>query len=529
MAKIGAPGRSGPSRRDVLRGLGAAVAAGAVPGRSAMAGEGAKPGRTGGAAYRTASEWMRALAEKRVSAAELADLAIARIEALDGKINAVVVRDFERARAAAKAADAARARGERRPLLGLPMTVKEQFNVAGLPTTWGFPRFKDWRPNFDALAVQRLKSAGAVILGKTNVPFMLGDWQSYNAIYGTTNNPWNLARTPGGSSGGAAAALAAGFVPLELGSDIGGSLRCPAHFCGIFAHKPSLDLVPQRGAGFPETPPVPVRGDMAVIGPMARSAADLALELGVLAGPDPLWDGIGYKLALPPPRHDKLADFRVLLIDAHPLCPTAAGVKAALDGLGERLAQHGCAVARTNPKMPDLARTTRNYLELLAASGSAALSPEERLRIEAAAAALSPDDLSPTAARLRGSTMTHTAWVRTSRIRAGLRARWQSLFQDVDVVLCPPMPTPAFPHDHSSKWTRKLDIDGKKVPYGDQIAWSAVATLIGLPATVAPIGHSENGLPIGVQIIGGYLEDRTTIAFAGHLEQSFGGFTPPPI
>ena len=179
------------------------------------------------------------------------------------------------------------------------MTVKEQFNVAGLPTTWGYREIQDWQPEADALAVQRLKAAGAIILGKTNVPVDLGDWQSYNEVFGTTNNPWDLTRTPGGSSGGAAAALAAGFVPLELGSDIGGSLRCPAHFCGVFSHKPSLDLIPRRGAGPPQTPDIPVRGDLAVIGPMARSAADLALELGVLAGPDELADGIGYKLALP--------------------------------------------------------------------------------------------------------------------------------------------------------------------------------------------------------------------------------------
>jgi amidase len=179
----------------------------------------------------------------------LVDGTIARIEAVDPKINAVVLRDFDRARAAADAADAALARGEQLPLLGLPMTVKEQFNIAGLPTTWGDPKFKGWQPEADALVVQRLRSAGAVILGKTNVPIRLGDWQSYNEIYGTTNNPWNLDRTPGGSSGGDAAALAAGFVPLEFGSDIGGSLRAPAHFCGVFSHKPSLDLVPQRGSG----------------------------------------------------------------------------------------------------------------------------------------------------------------------------------------------------------------------------------------------------------------------------------------
>jgi amidase len=387
-----------PTRRSLLTAAAVAAAGSVVPALGATA-----PADTAGLAYRTAGDLTQALANREISARELCDTAIARIEALDPKINAVVVRDFERARAAADAADAALARGERRPLLGLPMTVKEQFNIAGLPTTWGHLKFKDWRPEADVLVVQRLKAAGAIILGKTNVPVDLADWQSYNEVYGNTNNPWDPTRSPGGSSGGAAAALAAGFVPLELGSDIGGSLRCPAHFCGVFSHKPSLDLVPQRGAGPPQTPAIPVRVDLAVNGPMARSAADLALELAVVAGPDELMDGIAYKLALPPPRHEKLADFRVLVIDRHPLCPTAASISAALDGLTDRLAKLGCNVLRTSPKMPDLARTTRNYVELLAAVFSADTPPEERLRTEAAAQALSPDDLSLMAAFLRGT------------------------------------------------------------------------------------------------------------------------------
>ena len=310
---------------------------------------------------------IQALAARQISARELLDASLKRIEALDPKTNAVVVRDFDRARIAADAADAALGRGERRPLLGLPMTVKEQFNVAGLPTTWGYPQFRDWRPDVDALAVQRLKTAGAIIIGKTNIPVGLMDWQSFNEVYGTTNNPWDFARTPGGSSGGSAVALAAGFVSLELGSDIGGSLRAPAHFCGVFSHKPSLDLIPQRGSGYPATPAIPVRGDLSVIGPMARSASDLALELEVLAGPDELWDGIGYKLTLPPARHETLADFRVLVIDTHPLCPTASSVTAALEQLIEKLVKLGCTVGRTNSNTPDLARTTRVYRELLSA------------------------------------------------------------------------------------------------------------------------------------------------------------------
>lgn len=512
-----------PTRRSLLTVAGVTAVAGALPPHPGSSVEAVRE-----PAYRTAAELLKALADRQLSSRELVDAEIGRIEALDPKINAIVVRDFDRARAAADMADAALARGERRPLLGLPMTVKEQFNVAGLPTTWGFPKFKGWQPEVDALVIQRLKAAGAIILGKTNVSIRLADWQSYNAVYGTTNNPWDLSRSPGGSSGGSAAALAAGYVPLEFGSDIGGSLRAPAHFCGVFSHKPSLDLVPQRGAGPPQTPEIPVRGDLAVIGPMARSAADLSLELSAVAGPDEWADGIGYKLALPPPRHERLAEFRVLVIDAHPLCPSSAAVVGAVNGLAERLTKLGVQVVRKSEKLPDLALTSRIYRELLSAFFSADLPPEARERVEAAAKALRPDDQSLSACGLRGLTISHPEWVRKSRIRAGLRARWQALFQDVDVVLCPPMPTVAFPQDHSPQFFRQLDIDGEKVPYNDQSVWAGLATLNGFPATTMPVDHSAEGLPIGVQIVGGYLDDRTTLAFAGLIEHEFGGFTPPP-
>jgi amidase len=262
---------------------------------------------------------------------------------------------------------------------------------------------------------------------------------------------------------------------------------------------------------------------------MARTAADLALELAVVAGPDELAEGVGYKLALPAPRHEKLADFRVLVIDAHPLCPTAASIRTALDELAEGLAKLGCQLLRTSPKLPDLAETSRIYRQLLSAFFAADLPPQARERVEAAARALSSDDQSLAACGLRGLTMSHAEWIRASRIRGGLRLRWLTLFRDVDVVLCPPMPTPAFPHDHSPQFARQVDIDSTKVPYNDQSVWAGIATLNGLPATTMPIGHSDDGLPIGVQIVGGYLEDRTTIAFAGLLEREFGGFRPPPI
>ena len=506
-----------PSRRAFMAAAGAVAIGAVIPARAAAGND-----------YRTAGELMKVLADRQVSSRELVDAAIARIEAIDPKINAVVVRDFDRAREAAAAADVALAKGDSQPLLGLPITVKENFNVVGLPTSIGDPKFKDRRPQADTLAVERLKAAGAVILGKTNLPLAARDWQSYNEVYGTTNNPWDLSRTPGGSSGGSAAALAAGYVSLELGADIGGSLRCPAHFCGVFSHKTSLDLIPYRGSG-PLPMPIPLRGDLAVIGPMARSAADLALELSVLASPDPLTEGVGYKLVLPPPRHARLTDFRVLVLDKHPLCPTAASVTGALNGLSEKLEKLGCRISRDHPKLPDLAQTARTYRQLLAASYLADLPSETIEQMNARAKTLSPDDQSYSAAVVRGLTISHADWIRQSRARVGLRARWLDLFQDIDVVLCPPMPTIAFPHDHSPQFGRQLDIDGVNVPYNDQSIWAGIAILVGLPATTMPIGKSPEGLPIGVQIIGGYLEDRSTIAFAELIEGEFGGFTPPPL
>ena len=248
-----------PTRRSFVTTAGAAIAAKAVLGGIPALGQttGFTGAKSGGLSYRSAAELRTMLDARRVSAVELFNASVARIEAYDPQINAVVVRDFERARAAATAADAALSRGERRQFVGIPITVKESFNVGDLPTTWGLPIGRDWRPTEDAVAVARLKAAGAVVLGKTNISTALGDWQSFNAVYGSTNNPWDLTRTPGGSSGGSAAALAAGYVPLELGSDIGGSLRVPAHCCGVFSHKPSSDLVPQRGHAPPRSRSLP--------------------------------------------------------------------------------------------------------------------------------------------------------------------------------------------------------------------------------------------------------------------------------
>jgi amidase len=479
-------------------------------------------------AYRSAAELGQSLAKKEVSALELTDQFIARIEALDGDLNAVPVRDFARARDAAREADAALARGERRSLRGVPITVKESYNVAGLPTTWGIPAARDFVSEEDALAVARLKSAGVVILGKTNVPFVLGDWQSYNDIHGATNNPWDKTRTPGGSSGGSSAALAAGFGPLSLGSDIGGSLRVPAHFCGVCAHKPTHGIVPSRGHVPPGVPALPAGVDLAVIGPMARLVDDLILALDLIAGPDEAAEGRGYRLNLPPARRERLADFRVLFIAQHPFLPTSPEVAASLERVTTQLAAAGVDVKRETPLLPDLAESARLYVKLLNAVISARLPEERHQQIRAAVEKIPASDQSLVTELARGAVMSHREWLMADSARQGLRQRWRALFRDFDVVICPPAATPAFRHDPSTpQEARKVTIGGKDFPYLHLLVWAELATTCGLPATVIPVGVAD-GLPIGVQIIGPEFEDRTPLTFARLVEREFGGFTPPP-
>lgn len=478
--------------------------------------------------FATATEMSEALKGRQVSAVELAQDAIAQIEKHDGRVNAVCVRDFERGLEAAKQADTALARGETRPLLGIPMTVKESFNVAGLPTTWGFPAQKDFIAAEDALAITRVKDAGGVILGKTNVPIGLGDWQSYNDIYGTTGNPFDLGRTPGGSSGGSSAALAAGYGALSLGSDIGGSLRVPGHYCGIYAHKPTLYLAASRGHVAPPFPPLPPVRDLSVIGPMARCAADLALTLDVIAGPDPWHEGVGYRLALPPARHTSLKDFRILVLDTHPLIGTAASVRGAVDALAANLTNAGAAVSRTSPLLPDLTDGARLYMRMLIALLEASAPADAYAATQERAAKLDPTDTSLAAERLRGAVLTHRDWLAADTGRNRLRAQWRALFTEFDTVICPVMPTPAYPHDHEPNQNKRvIDIDGTAYPYVDQLIWPGIATLPGLPATAIPVAMSPEGLPIGLQIVGPWLEDRTPLKLAELIEQAFGGFVAP--
>ena len=470
--------------------------------------------------FRTAGDLIAAMRAGAVTSVELTDEAIERIERDDQVINAICVPDFDRARAAAQQADRARARGADRPLLGVPVTVKESYNIAGLPTTWRMPPHRDYRPAEDALQVSRLKAAGAVVLGKTNVPLGLQDIQTFNEIYGTTVNPWDHARTPGGSSGGSAAALACGFGALSIGSDLAGSLRTPAHFCGVHAHKPTLGLVAHRGMVAPAEPALPADLDLAVVGPMARGARDLTLLLDVMAGPDPLTLGVAHRLALPPARHQRLGDFRVLVLDEHPLIATGSAVRAGVHRVAAALADGGAHVAWHSPLLPDLTEAATLYMRLLV-SGAVARFPTDP-------SAKAGADQSLDAVRRHAMGFSHHDWMRADHRREVHRHGWRQLFAEFDVVVSPVTPTPAFPHDHHpDPLARRIDIDGAGYPYFDQLVWAGLATMPGLPATAVPAGRSPDGLPVGVQLIGPMAEDRTPLRLAELLEPELATGTWP--
>lgn len=473
-------------------------------------------------AFRSATELARMIRDREIGARELTEHYIARIERLDGALNAVVVRDFDRARAAARDADARLARGDAvGPLHGVPMTIKESYDVAGLPTTWGIPPFADNVASADAEVVRRLKRAGVVLMGKTNVPLALGDFQSFNDIYGVTRNPWDLGRTPGGSSGGSSAALAAGLTALECGSDIGGSIRNPAHYCGVYGHKPTWGIVPPQGHGLPGMLAAP---DLAVVGPLARSAGDLQLTLDVLAGPEPL-DAPGWRLALPPAKVDGL---RVAVWPTDPYCPVDTAVADRVVRVGETLARLGATVSDTARPAFDVEHACVVYLSLLWAILAAGESDETRARFAARAAQTERHDRSHGAVSARGAIASHREWLYWHNERERLRYAWRAFFDEWDVLLCPQSATPAFPHDHGPYDDRHIEVNGASQPYFRQLFWAGLVTASYLPSTVFPTGLSDDGLPIGVQAVGAEYHDRTTIALAARLADALGGFQPPP-
>ncbi|WP_294263501.1 amidase family protein [uncultured Sphingomonas sp.] len=430
---------------------------------------------------RSALATAAAIRAGETSARAETEAAIARIEAGDGAINAVVVRDFDRARAAADAIDARAATADAMPLLGVPMTVKEAFDVEGLPTHWGFAQHAGNVATSDAEAVRRLKAAGAIILGKTNIPKGLGDWQSVNSIHGRTNHPLDPARTPGGSSGGSAASLAAGYVPIEMGSDIGGSIRVPAHFCGVWGLKPTWAAISSLGHRYPKTDGAETV--LGVVGPLARSGEDLAVMLDLLS-----------TLPLPHPRPAR----RVLALTQHPATRTAAACVAAVERAADALGKAGVEVIRDHPALPNLARQHEAYGKML----------------NVVFARSQPD--------LHNTMPTLLAWLSWLDAQARSTRAWGALFDEVDAVIAPPAATLAFPHDSRPLAERTLDIDGVENPYDAHLAWAGLATYPGLPACVVPVGTFD-GLPGGVQVMTAASRDHDAIAIAQLIDTQLQG------
>jgi amidase len=476
-------------------------------------------------AFASATELVAALKNKEISSLELTDLYIERIGKFDGEINAVVVHDFERAREAAVRADTAMAnKSNLGPLHGLPMTIKEAYDIEGLPTTWGVPELRDNIATRDADTVKHLKNAGAHFIGKTNVPFNLADFQSFNEIYGTTNNPWDLTRTPGGSSGGSSAALAAGLTGLEAGSDIGGSIRNPAHFCGVYGHKPTWGVVSDLG----HAPPGAVApADIAVVGPLARSAEDLALSMSIVAGAREL-DRPGWQLNLPAPVKTDLREYRVAIWPTDELAPVSQEVADRVQTLGDKLANLGATVSDKARPDIDLATSFETYNSLLWGVMAAGMSEEEKAMNREIRANSSGNEDDVAAKLAHFSVQEHGEWALHNDQRHHLRRAWAQFFEDWDILLCPIMPTTAFPHDQGDYLSRTLSVDNEEQDYFQQVFWAGTITVAHLPSTVFPTGPGKDGLPIGLQAVGSEYQDYTTIEFSRLMAREFGGFVAPP-
>lgn len=439
-----------------------------------------------------------------VSSRELTEMALDRIDEVNPTVNAVVELRAEEALQEAAAVDDTTVHSGLGPLHGVPMTVKEAFNVTGMHTTWGNPYLKEYVAEWDATVVRRLRKAGAVIVGKTNVPFMLGDFgQTANELYGVTNNPWDPTRSPGGSSGGAAAAVAAGMSFLEYGSDLAGSIRIPAGFCGVYGLKPSVGLVP--GTGFqPPGPPAP-QSEMAYmssLGPLARTVRDLRAALEATAGPEPP-AGSAYTWRLPPPRHSTLREHRIGLVLDHEAAPVSSEVGSVLSDTADAMATAGATVIEGWPKDTNPTEDFESFgfhVGLFLAYNEPGESP-----------------------------FTVPEYFDHERRRMSARAAWERCFEDIDVFLCPTNFTPAFPHDGRPFEDRTVETTEGPLPYEVQPFWISHASLAGLPAVAAPVGNTPSGLPVGAQMIGPPYEDDTVLTCAELVADVVGGFERPPI
>lgn len=467
---------------------------------------------------------LAALKHKTISSRELLTGFLTQADAFNDKVNALITFDRDQAYAAADQADILTASGNRLgPVHGLPMTIKDTFETKGLRTTAGAAEFQMHIPKHDALAVARLKKAGAIVFAKTNLPAYASDIQSFNPLFGTANNPYDLTKTTGGSSGGAAAALATGMTPLELGSDLAGSIRVPAAFCGVFGHKPSFGVVPLRGH-IPGPPGMLSVPDLAVAGPMARSARDLKLAMKVLVGPD-LEHSIAWKASLPAARAKKLKDFRIACWFDDPFCPVEEAQLTVFETMATALEKAGAKVDRTARPGFTLAQYHPVYYNLMASVAASGMQDKVRKKLVAALPLLKLGKMLGKVAPdmvgfAQAAGQTHVNWAKMNEARHQFGLAWTRFFQDYDVLLAPNLCSTAFAHNQDSNiLARTFELDGKTRNYLDLFVWPGLAGSCHLPASVAPVGMTAAGLPVGVQIIGPFLEDFTTIEFADQLSR----------
>lgn len=477
-------------------------------------------------ALKPACELASMIKNKKISCRELLDHYLDRVEKYDGDLNAIPIRDFARAQSRADEADVALAKGETwGPLHGVPMTIKESYDIAGLPTCWGLEEHAASIAERDCVTVERMKAAGVIFFGKTNVPVMLADWQSFNPVYGTTNNPWDKTRTPGGSSGGSAVALATGMSALESGSDIGASIRNPAHYCGVFGHKPTYGIVSPRGHALPG---VIAPSDISVVGPLARSAKDLEIALDAMVGPAGP-DASCWKVDLPPCKKTKPSDFKVAVILEDSICAQDNAMTTQLESAVDALSKLGMQVdfaARPNFNNTEYHAT---YIRLLrAATAGRASSEFFDVMLEEAEQVLATD-FSYKAMQAKGTTTRHREWLKDNERRAHFREAWAAFFENYDLLLCPAAASTAFKQDQrGDRSDRLIPINGKLESVLDQMFWAGISSLAYLPSTVAPAGICSDGLPCGLQIVAPHGCDKHSIAFAAMMERELGGFTPPP-
>ncbi|MBQ63116.1 MAG: amidase [Gammaproteobacteria bacterium] len=472
--------------------------------------------------YRSAFQLAAEIKAQTIKSRDLLEFYLDRVEKYNPALNSVVQLDLNRARKRADEADIAANKGEDwGPLHGLPLTIKDAYATEGIVSTNGIPDYKDFVPDFNADGVKRYVNAGAIVFGKTNVPYMSSDLQSYNDIYGTTNNPWDLSRTCGGSSGGAAASLAAGLTPLEFGSDIGGSIRTPANFNGVFGHKPTHGIVSQRGH-LPMHESL-AEGDLWVAGPLGISATDVAQAFDLLLGP-PSDRAVGWRVDLPAARTTDIRELRVATYFTDPNCEVDSEIQDILASSAKSLEAEGANISWDVKPEIDFAENHLIYMQLLNSFLSIGMPEEQKEQMHKAVSSVdAPDEL------VNSPFMSHEQWTMLNERRLQLNSIWTDFFVDYDVLLAPVTPVPAFEHDHSDDMgQRVLTFNGQSRPYLDLLFWSGFSLSTFLPASVAPAGRTKGNLPVGVQIVGPYLEDRTPLAVAAMLERCHQSFEPPP-